>query len=321
MKLSRILLPLALAFMARPVSAQIISGGPGVVPTILTDKIITTKPITHTTDTSITPDLSQAQAYAETALATAITINAPTNVTHWPQYLKFFFTDNGTGRAITWNAAFINSPTATTTASTDLEILFELQPDGTHWKNLADTGQAVGSGTVTTSGSPTSGKLAKFSSATAITNADLSGDCTTSGTLVITCATTGGVANATTTGTQTLTNKRITKRSTSGASTCDVGSGATITPVGDSCDVYAVTAAAVAITTVNAPSGTPTNGQTLTLTFVDNSTNRAISGWNAIYVAGSTTLPTTTTTGKTLICLFYYNAPTSKWLLMTSDTF
>ena len=45
-----------------------------------------------------------------------------------------------------------------------------------------------GSGTVTTTGSPASGNLSKFSGATSITNGDLSGDVTTSGTLAATLA-------------------------------------------------------------------------------------------------------------------------------------
>jgi hypothetical protein len=49
-------------------------------------------------------------------------------------------------------------------------------------------GTGSGTGSVTTSGSPASGNLTKFSGATAITNGDLSGDVTTSGTLVSTIA-------------------------------------------------------------------------------------------------------------------------------------
>lgn len=45
-----------------------------------------------------------------------------------------------------------------------------------------------GSGTVTTTGSPASGNLAKFSGTTSVTNGDLSGDVTTSGTLATTIA-------------------------------------------------------------------------------------------------------------------------------------
>jgi hypothetical protein len=40
---------------------------------------------------------------------------------------------------------------------------------------------------VTTTGSPASGNLTKFSGATSVTSGDLSGDCTTSGALAITC--------------------------------------------------------------------------------------------------------------------------------------
>lgn len=45
-----------------------------------------------------------------------------------------------------------------------------------------------GAGTVTTTGSPASGNLAKFSGASSITNADLTGDVTTSGTVATTIA-------------------------------------------------------------------------------------------------------------------------------------
>lgn len=49
-------------------------------------------------------------------------------------------------------------------------------------------GSSGGGGTVTTTGSPATGNLAKFSGATAVTNGDLSGDVTTSGTLAATIA-------------------------------------------------------------------------------------------------------------------------------------
>jgi hypothetical protein len=51
---------------------------------------------------------------------------------------------------------------------------------------------SVGTGTVTTTGSPASGNLTKFSGSTSVTSGDLSGDCTTSGTLAITCTKTSG---------------------------------------------------------------------------------------------------------------------------------
>lgn len=52
----------------------------------------------------------------------------------------------------------------------------------------ATCGTPAGSGTVTTTGSPANGNLTKFSGATSITNGDLSGDVTTSGTLAATIA-------------------------------------------------------------------------------------------------------------------------------------
>jgi len=48
-------------------------------------------------------------------------------------------------------------------------------------------------GTITATGSPVAGNLTKFSGATSVTNGDLSGDCTTSGALAITCTKINGV--------------------------------------------------------------------------------------------------------------------------------
>jgi hypothetical protein len=80
---------------------------------------------------------------------------------------------------------FPGSQIATTSA------LGSVIPDGT---TVTINGAGVisapggGSGTVTTTGTPASGKLAGFSGATSITNVDLTGDCTTSGALATTCA-------------------------------------------------------------------------------------------------------------------------------------
>lgn len=105
--------------------------------------------------------------------------------------------------------------------------------------------------------------------------------------------------------TVTLTNKRVTPRIGT------VADAATITPTGDSSDMYTVTALAQAAT-IAAPSGTPTNGQRLIIRFLDNATGRALT-WNAIYRAVGITLPTTTTASKTLYVGFIYNSADSKW--------
>lgn len=63
--------------------------------------------------------------------------------------------------------------------------------DGSGNINIAGGG---GGGTVSTTGSPASGNLTKFSAATTITNGDLSGDVTTAGTLAATVASLQGTA-------------------------------------------------------------------------------------------------------------------------------
>jgi hypothetical protein len=109
-----------------------------------------------------------------------------------------------------------------------------------------------------------------------------------------------------TTATQTLTNKRITVRVGTTASS------ATITPDADANDVYTVTALA-ANATIAAPSGTPTGAQQLLIRIKDDGTARTLT-WNAIYRASTDfALPTTTTAGKTMYVQFIYNATDSKY--------
>lgn len=113
-------------------------------------------------------------------------------------------------------------------------------------------------------------------------------------------------AKASLTGTETLTNKRITARI--GTTT----SSSTITPNGDSHDAYTVTALATN-PTFAAPSGTPTDGQILAIRIKDNGTSRTLT-WNSIYRAGTDiSLPTATTISKTMYLQFSYNAADSKW--------
>jgi len=78
---------------------------------------------------------------------------------------------------------------------------------------------------------------------------------------------TGGLP--TTDGTATLTNKRITHRVVS------ISYAASITPNGDTTDVGNV-GTITGTLTINTPSGTPTDGQLLTLRFVQNGTGYAI---------------------------------------------
>jgi len=107
------------------------------------------------------------------------------------------------------------------------------------------------------------------------------------------------------TSTQTLTNKRVTQR------VGTVASSATPTPVGDSNDMFTVTALA-ANATFAVPSGTPTDGQKLMIRIKDNGTARTLA-WNAIYRAIGVTLPTTTVISKTLYVGCVYNSADSNW--------
>ena len=115
----------------------------------------------------------------------------------------------------------------------------------------------------------------------------------------------GAVNIPTVSSTDTLTNKRITSRIGT------VASSATPTPSADTHDQYNVTALAVAATFA-APTGTPTNGQKIIIRIKDNGTARTLA-WNAIYRAIGVTLPTTTVLSKTLYCGFVYNSADSKW--------
>ena len=137
-----------------------------------------------------------------------------------------------------------------------------------------------------------------------ITNANISASAAIATSKIATTFPSGTVVG--TTDTQTLTNKRITKR------VGTVADAATITPTADDSDMYTVTALAQAAT-IAAPSGTPTSGQTLLLRFLDNGTARALT-WNAIYRASTDlALPTTTVLSKTLYVGFVYNTAATKW--------
>ena len=110
-----------------------------------------------------------------------------------------------------------------------------------------------------------------------------------------------------TTNTQTLTNKRITKRVTT------ITSHATPTVNTDNCDCVTITALAAAITSMTTNlSGTPTNFQTLIFRILDNGTARAIT-WGAKFEARGFDLPTTTTISKLLTVGFIYDTVDNIW--------
>lgn len=107
--------------------------------------------------------------------------------------------------------------------------------------------------------------------------------------------------------TNTLSNKRITKRT--GTTT----SSATPTINTDNVDYYSITALSTAITSFTSSlSGTPAGGDLLWISITDNGTARAIT-WGASFEASTVALPTTTVISTRLDVLFAWNTVTSKW--------
>ena len=231
-------------------------------------------------------------------------------------------------------APVISMPAATTSAngyltSTDWNT-FNGKGNGTV-TSVGGTGTVSGlslSGTVTTSGNLTLGGTlsvtpSNFASQTA--NTFLAAPNGSAGTPTfrgIAAAdvptlnqnTTGSAGSATTATTATtatnvsggtVSSARINPRTSTTAST------ATISPDIASFDQYAVTALAVGIT-INAPTGTPVDGNKLMFRLLDNGTARGIS-WNATFTVIGVTLPTTTVANKTTYVGCIYNANNTRW--------
>lgn len=117
-----------------------------------------------------------------------------------------------------------------------------------------------------------------------------------------------------TTDTQTLTNKNITERVVS------IADGTSITINADTTDLATqANTQATGTLTINAPTGTPVNGQKLMLRL--QSTNVQTFSWNAAF-AGSTdqALPTTSSgSSKYDYVGFVYNSTASKWQLVAKN--
>ena len=129
------------------------------------------------------------------------------------------------------------------------------------------------------------------------------------GTLTLPTSTDTLVGRATT---DTLTNKRIDPRVTSAASA------STLTPDISASDVYAYTALAADLT-INAPTGTPVDGDKLIFRLLDNGTVRTLS-WNPTYTIIGVTLPTITTANKTTYVGCIYNANNTRWDVIALTT-
>jgi hypothetical protein len=138
---------------------------------------------------------------------------------------------------------------------------------------------------------------------------------TTTGTGVVTAL--GNATNAaggitTPDGTATLTNKRIDPRVSSAASA------SSLTPDISAFDQYAYTALAANLT-INAPTGTPLDGDKLIFRILDNGTSRTLT-WNATFTVIGATLPTATTINKMVYVGCIYNTANTRWDVVAVTT-
>lgn len=110
-----------------------------------------------------------------------------------------------------------------------------------------------------------------------------------------------------TTDTQTMTNKRISKRVVS------VTQSATPAINTDNGDIFQITGLAQAITSMtNSLTGTPNSGDMIMIQITDNGTGRAIA-WGASFASTTISLPSTTLTSTMLRVLFQRNNANTIW--------
>ena len=111
----------------------------------LTNKRIDPRVSTAASAASITPDVASFDQYCLTAQAAALAVNAPTGTPVNGTKLIFRFLDNGTARAITWNATYtvigVTLPTTTVVNKTVyIGCIYNLA--NTRWDVIAVTTQA-----------------------------------------------------------------------------------------------------------------------------------------------------------------------------------
>ena len=114
----------------------------------------------------------------------------------------------------------------------------------------------------------------------------------------------------------TVTNGAVTARINPRVST--TASASSITPDVSAYDQYNFTALAATLA-INAPIGTPVDGNKLIFRILDDGTSRTLN-WNGTYTAIGVVLPTTTTINKTTYVGCIYNANNTRWDVVAVST-
>jgi hypothetical protein len=215
----------------------------------------------------------------------------------------------------------LTAQTAVNFSTTASNISIGTGQTGATTLGLGGTGQTgtltVGQSTVSQTTNIQAGATASGSTkAINIGTAGLSGSTTT---IAIGSAVSGATSTTTLNGSVNIANGSITGGTVSGTRVNPraVAAGATsgtITPNGDTTDVFNAFGLTGAIT-VDTPSGTPVDGQRLMLRFEDNGTGRGITwtGTSGAYRAVGVTLPTTTVASKVTYVGCVYNSNDTFW--------
>lgn len=202
----------------------------------------------------------------------------------------------------------LNIPTASATnrgvlSASDWTMFNNKQPAGTY---LTSAVTAFSAGTTGLTPSTSTSGAVTLAGTLAIANGG-TGATTAAAALIAlgAYAATNPSGYITATSTETLDNKRVNTR------TISVSSTATLTPDISTDDQFNITAQAVALT-IAAPTGTPVDGNRITIRIIDNGTAQTIS-WNSTYTPIGTTLPVTTTANKIIYVGCVYNSANTRW--------
>jgi hypothetical protein len=219
-----------------------------------------------------------------------------------PSYSKTYIVINQS------NAAVVLKGAATTGLTIAVGAYALAAWDGTDFVQIGKSGTVTTASVVSANGF--AGTVATASTTPALTlSTSVTGMLKGNGTAM--SAATAGTDYVSPTGTETLTNKNIQSRV--------VASTTNTTPVvinADTTDMATLVYTSAGTVVINAPTGTPVNGQKLLFRMQATSANSLT--WNAIFAGAATlTLPTAATgTSKYDYMGFIYNSTASKWQLV-----